>query len=89
MPNLGSRRLALLAGVFAVAVSATPAWSACCYFSAKNADILQPAQKAFITFDAATGVPWSSSPTMIRVGALMALIRSVRLRPEIAWQHPM
>jgi hypothetical protein len=25
--------------------------SACCYFSAKNADILQPAQKAFITWD--------------------------------------
>ncbi len=45
--------------------------------------------RSFITFDAATGVPWSSSPTMIRVGALMALIRSVRLRPEIAWQHPM
>src|SRR5438876_3326226 len=51
MRSLGSRRLALLAGVFAVAVSATPAWSACCYFSAKNADILQPAQKVFITWD--------------------------------------
>src|SRR5437868_3661559 len=25
--------------------------SACCYFSAKNADILQPAQKVFITWD--------------------------------------
>ncbi len=25
--------------------------AACCYFSAKNADILQPAQKAFITWD--------------------------------------
>src|SRR5436190_1934900 len=25
--------------------------AACCYFSAKNADILQPAQKVFITFD--------------------------------------
>src|SRR6516162_2872606 len=31
----------------------TPATSqaACCYFSAKNADILQPAQKVFITWD--------------------------------------
>ncbi|MFO0964524.1 MAG: DUF2330 domain-containing protein [Gemmataceae bacterium] len=28
---------------------ATPA--ACCYFSAKNTDILQPAQKVFLTFD--------------------------------------
>jgi hypothetical protein len=28
-----------------------PIEAACCYFSAKNADILQPAQKAFITWD--------------------------------------
>src|SRR6266446_3459976 len=27
------------------------AQSACCYFSAKNTDILQPAQKVFITWD--------------------------------------
>ena len=27
------------------------AHAACCYFSAKNSDILQPAQKVFITFD--------------------------------------
>ena len=27
------------------------AHAACCYFSAKNADILQPAQKVFITWD--------------------------------------
>ena len=25
--------------------------AACCYFSAKNSDILQPAQKVFITWD--------------------------------------
>src|SRR5256714_1144087 len=53
MQRSANRRLALLAGVVAVAVSATPAWSACCYFSAKNADILQPAQKVFITWDPA------------------------------------
>src|SRR5262245_6129886 len=28
-----------------------PADAACCYFSAKNADILQPAQKVFLSFD--------------------------------------
>ena len=28
-----------------------PVEAACCYFSAKNADILQPAQKAFLTWD--------------------------------------
>jgi hypothetical protein len=39
--------LALIAG--ALCAPAAPA--ACCYFSAKNADILQPAQKAFLTWD--------------------------------------
>src|SRR5436305_6819841 len=29
----------------------SPAHAACCYFSAKNADILQPAQKAFLSWD--------------------------------------
>src|SRR5262249_49534457 len=36
----------------AVGLVATPALeAACCYFSAKNADILQPAQKVFISWD--------------------------------------
>jgi hypothetical protein len=35
-----------------LALAATPAWSACCYFSAKDKDILQPAQKVFITWNA-------------------------------------
>ena len=30
--------------------------AACCYFSAKNADILQPAQKVFITWDPAENI---------------------------------
>src|SRR5205085_5818896 len=34
-----------------VALAAPVAPAACCYFSAKNADILQPAQKAFLTWD--------------------------------------
>jgi uncharacterized protein DUF2330 len=33
-----------------------PADSACCYFAAKDKDILQPAQKAFLTWDAAEKV---------------------------------
>ena len=37
--------------LIAVAVTIPTAHSACCYFSAKNADILQPAQKVFITWD--------------------------------------
>src|SRR6266536_4375771 len=36
----------------AVFLAGTPsAESACCYFSAKDKDILQPAQKAFLTWD--------------------------------------
>lgn len=46
----------LVLGVFALAVAigtwrTPPADSACCYFIAKDKDILQPAQKAFLTFD--------------------------------------
>src|SRR5271170_3446407 len=38
---------ALVGALFAPAA----ADAACCYFSAKNADILQPGQKVFITWD--------------------------------------
>src|ERR1043165_5619493 len=44
----------LVLGLCAVAfwlTPAPPADSACCYFSAKDKDILQPGQKAFITWD--------------------------------------
>src|SRR3954468_13594582 len=36
--------------------SARPAGAACCYFSAKDKDVNQPAQKAFITWDEAEKV---------------------------------
>jgi hypothetical protein len=47
------RSLAILAllAVPLVLVEPPPAESACCYFSAKDKDVLQPAQKAFITWD--------------------------------------
>jgi hypothetical protein len=50
-------RWLLCSGALAV-IGLTPvaAGAACCYFSAKDADVLQPAQKAFITFDAKEGV---------------------------------
>ncbi len=44
-----------LAGAALLGV-ALPSQAACCYFSAKNADILQPAQKVFLTFDPAEKV---------------------------------
>src|SRR5213082_215195 len=50
--NRISRRPAWAAlALMASAVWAPAAPAACCYFSAKNADILQPAQKAFLTWD--------------------------------------
>src|SRR5207302_1972248 len=45
----------MLPRIFGIALALTlPGFGmgACCYFSAKNADILQPAQKAFLTWDA-------------------------------------
>src|SRR5262245_50453765 len=44
-------RLKLLAAVAIAAVVPATSQAACCYFSAKNADILQPAQKVFITWN--------------------------------------
>jgi hypothetical protein len=43
--------LPLLAAVFLSVAGPPSADAACCYFSAQNADILQPAQKVFITWD--------------------------------------
>src|SRR5437588_8334129 len=43
-------RLLLSALALALFVPATTQ-AACCYFSAKNTDILQPAQKVFVTWD--------------------------------------
>src|SRR5262245_22167920 len=45
------RLLGSLAALGLVLAGAIPARSACCYFSAKDKDILQPAQKVFITWD--------------------------------------
>ena len=50
MAKLLSRWL-LLPATLAVALAPSGAEAACCYFSAQNADILQPAQKVFITWD--------------------------------------
>src|SRR5882724_2148450 len=46
---LAHLRLPLAAA--AAVLTASTADAACCYFSAQNADILQPAQKVFITWD--------------------------------------
>jgi hypothetical protein len=43
--------LLLAAALAGIALAPRPAESACCYFSAKDKDILQPAQKVFITWD--------------------------------------
>lgn len=43
-------RRAASAGL-ALLLTSGSAWAACCYFAAKNKDVLQPSQKAFITWD--------------------------------------
>src|SRR5262249_7464726 len=46
------RRLSGLAALLLLTLAASPpAEAACCYFSAKDQDVLQPAQKVFITYD--------------------------------------
>src|SRR5688500_10147779 len=56
MPKLRWCILVLTGLLGAVAAVPRSADSACCYFSAKNADVLQPAQKVFLTFDPAEKV---------------------------------
>jgi hypothetical protein len=50
MKNPGARWW-LLSALALLGLVPGPAGAACCYFSAKNADVLQPAQKVFITWD--------------------------------------
>src|SRR5882762_5630953 len=45
------RTLLLVPALMLVLVQASISQAACCYFSAKNTDMLQPAQKVFITWD--------------------------------------
>ena len=48
------RPWALLSAVLVLLLyGSSDIYAACCYFSAQNADILQPAQKVFITWDPA------------------------------------
>jgi hypothetical protein len=49
--------VSFLSAIMAVSLWQPPAAdSACCYFTAKNQDVLQPAQKAFLTWDPARKV---------------------------------
>jgi hypothetical protein len=49
-------RLPLWTALLLSALLPLPAGAACCYFAAKDADVLQPAQKAFVTWDPAEKV---------------------------------
>src|SRR5438105_8102418 len=51
MPSIGARWLVVPAMLSVGLCWPATAQAACCYFSAQNADILQPAQKVFITWD--------------------------------------
>jgi hypothetical protein len=50
------RTASVLSALVLAGVLPSTTRAACCYFSAKNADVLQPAQKAFITWDPKEGV---------------------------------
>jgi hypothetical protein len=52
LPTLSLLALPLLL----LLAQAPPADSACCYFAAQGKDVLQPAQKAFLTWDPTEGV---------------------------------
>ncbi|HEY1380034.1 MAG TPA: DUF2330 domain-containing protein, partial [Gemmataceae bacterium] len=52
-PTLHLAAIATAFAITAAAVRPPAADSACCYFSAKDKDVLQPAQKAFLTYDPA------------------------------------
>ena len=49
--NAMRHRWILLAALAVALLVPVMSDAACCYFSAKNADILQPAQKVFISWD--------------------------------------
>src|SRR5436305_1019245 len=50
-PTLPLAAIAAALALIASAVRPPAADSACCYFSAKDQDVNQPAQKAFLTYD--------------------------------------
>ena len=51
IPIRNPRRWLIAAAGLALLLAPATGQAACCYFSAKNTDILQPAQKVFISFD--------------------------------------
>jgi hypothetical protein len=51
MELMGITQMRLAMAAVTALVCSSVGQAACCYFSAKNADILQPAQKVFITWD--------------------------------------
>src|SRR6188474_2355198 len=54
--NMSLLRTAIIASLALCAGTVFTARSACCYFSSQNNDVLQPAQKAFISWDEDTGM---------------------------------
>jgi uncharacterized protein DUF2330 len=57
MGTSAARRVLLFgAGVVGLGMLVSQAGAACCYFSAKNADVLQPGQKVFITWEPDEGM---------------------------------
>src|SRR5947209_11299554 len=62
-----------------------PAESACCYFAAKDKDVLQPAQKAFLTWDEAEKVEtFTVQPRFEGNAADFGMVIPTPARPKLA-----
>jgi hypothetical protein len=78
-------RPCLILGVLGLAVLPRPADPACCYFSAKEQDVNQPAQKAFITWDAQEEMmSWTVQPKFEGNAADFGMVIPVPTRPKLA-----
>src|SRR5882672_995039 len=77
-------RLALAAGL-ALALAPRPADPACCYFSAKDQDVNQPAQKAFITWDPDEDVvSWTVQPKFEGNAVDFGMVIPTPTQPKLA-----
>ncbi len=78
-------RLALAAAGIAFALAPRPADPACCYFSAKDQDVNQPAQKAFITWDPEEDVvSWTVQPKFEGNAVDFGMVIPTPTQPKLA-----
>jgi len=78
-------RLALAAAGLFLSLAPRPADPACCYFSAKDQDVNQPAQKAFITWDPEEDVvSWTVQPKFEGNAVDFGMVIPTPTQPKLA-----